>query len=178
MNQSEQKCPQQQKTSSLDILVLGVGNILLSDEGAGVRAITRLKDKYTFPSEIELLDGGTSGMDLLPFIENKSHVLIIDSIKDKDNLPGTIKRIDLNDSFCSFRQKLSPHQIGLPEILAMAEMRGCFPQSITLFGIVPKDISTGLKLSPEVEQKLEELSRILVKELRHIGLQIQNKEQA
>ncbi len=176
MNISNPIAPQQQTTTSLDVLVLGVGNILLGDEGIGVRTINRFKDRYILPSVVEVLDGGTCGLDLLPFIENKSHVLIIDSIQDQDNQPGTIKKIDLNDSFCSFRQKISPHQIGLPEILAMAEMRGCFPQSITLFGVVPKDISTGLDLSPEVEKKLEELTELLVSELRDIGLQIRERD--
>ncbi|MEJ2656985.1 MAG: hydrogenase maturation protease, partial [Desulfobacterales bacterium] len=103
MNQTEWNgnCPESNKQqflkdpgqSVLNVLVLGVGNILLSDEGAGVRAVEELKNRYNFPDTVEIVDGGTVGFELLPYFENRSHILILDAIKT-GNKPGTIVRIE------------------------------------------------------------------------------------
>jgi hydrogenase maturation protease len=154
----------------LDVLVLGVGNILLSDEGAGVHVVNRFQERYSLAESIEVVDGGTSGMDLLPLIENRTHLFIVDVINASTGSPGQVQRIALTDPPAYFRQKVTPHQLGLNEVLALADMSGTMPGSIVLFGVIPKSMETGLDLSPEVEAGQERLLEMLVAELESMGL--------
>ncbi|MFO7876326.1 MAG: HyaD/HybD family hydrogenase maturation endopeptidase [Desulfovermiculus sp.] len=153
-----------------NVLILGVGNILLTDEGAGVRALQLLEDRYTFPPQVELLDGGTSGLELLPALDHRTHVYIIDVVQQKDLKPGQIMILDLTQSPGYFRQKISPHQLGLSEVLAVAEMSGSLPPAIILLGIQPQHLDTGLELSETVRNGLEDLIQFLVDDLSRLGL--------
>ncbi|MFP4258668.1 MAG: hydrogenase maturation protease [Desulfovermiculus sp.] len=153
-----------------NILILGVGNILLSDEGAGVRALELLEDRYTFPPQVELLDGGTSGLELLPALDHRTHVYIIDVVQQKDLDPGQIMILDLARSPGYFRQKISPHQLGLSEVLAVAEMSGSLPPNITLLGIRPQSLETGLELTQTIRDGLENIIQFLVDDLTKLDL--------
>ena len=182
MNQSESndKCPESKKNqplkdsgqSFLNILILGIGNILLSDEGAGVKAVEELQNRYDCSDAVEIVDGGTIGFELLPYFENRSHILIIDAVKT-GNKPGTIVRIDDPPAF--FQKKVSPHQIGLADVMGMAVITDNMPQNIALFGIEPKELSTGLELSPEVAGNLSQLVDMVVDELKAIGIKVEAK---
>jgi len=154
------------------ILVLGVGNVLLSDEGAGVRAVEQLQRQYVFPSNVELIDGGTMGLDLLGYLDDTSHLFIIDAIVSSKPL-GSVVIEKLLDPPAYFRQKISPHQIGLSELLAVAAMQDCLPPSITLFGIVPLDLSTGMEMSPEVNAAVAQVVLFVVKELDLMGVKVE-----
>lgn len=156
---------------SLDILVLGVGNVLLADEGAGVRAVEQLQRQYLFPSQVELIDGGTMGLDLLGYLDDKSHLFIVDAVVSSKP-PGSVVIEKLLDPPAYFRQKISPHQIGLSELLAVAAMQDCLPPCITLFGIVPLDLSTGIELSPEVNAAVGHVVLAVVKELGLLGVEV------
>jgi hydrogenase maturation protease len=156
--------------SQANILILGVGNILLSDEGAGVRALELLQDRYTFPPQVELLDGGTSGLELLPALDHRTHVYIIDVVQQKDLAPGQMMVLDLAQSPGYFRQKISPHQLGLSEVLAVAEMSGSLPPNITLVGIQPLHLETGLNLTETVRDGLENIIQYLVDDLTELDL--------
>ncbi|MFP4035522.1 MAG: hydrogenase maturation protease [Desulfovermiculus sp.] len=156
--------------SQANILILGVGNILLSDEGAGVRALELLEDRYTFPPQVELLDGGTSGLELLPALDHRTHVYIIDVVQQKDLDPGQIMILDLARSPGYFRQKISPHQLGLSEVLAVAEMSGSLPPNITLLGIRPQSLETGLELTQTIRDGLENIIQFLVDDLTKLDL--------
>jgi len=158
--------------SPLNVLVLGLGNILLSDEGAGVRAVEALGRRFDCSDAVECIDGGTMGFDLLPYIEGRSHIVILDALKI-GNAPGTIRRIDEPPAY--FRSKTSPHQTGLSDVLGIAAMTGDLPKHITLFGIEAKQISTGLTLSPEVADNLERLVDMVVAELKNIGIDVRPK---
>ena len=183
MNQSESNdnCPESNKQqflkdsgqSVLNVLILGVGNILLSDEGAGVRAVEELQSRYNCPDTVEIVDGGTVGFELLPYFENRSHILILDAVKT-GNKPGTIVRIDDPPAF--FQKKVSPHQIGLADVMGMAVITDTMPQNIALFGIEPKELSTGLELSPEVAGKLSQLVDLVADELKAIGIKVEVKK--
>jgi hydrogenase maturation protease len=155
---------------SLNILVLGVGNVLLSDEGAGVRAVELLQQQYVFPSQVELIDGGTMGLDLLGYLDDKTHLFIVDAILSTQP-PGSVIIEKLLDPPAYFRQKISPHQIGISELLAVAAMQDCLPPAITLFGIVPLDLATGLDLSPEVNDAVAQVVLAVVKELALLGVE-------
>jgi hydrogenase maturation protease len=173
---SNKNCPECSKNSGqslLNVLVLGLGNILLSDEGAGVQAVQELQRRYDCPDTVECIDGGTTGLDLLPYFEGRSHILIVDAVKT-GNAPGTIIRID--DPPAYFRSKTSPHQIGLADVLGIAAMTGDLPLNITLFGIEPKKLTTGLDLSREVASNLGRLVNMVAAELKNIGVDVQPKK--
>ena len=155
--------------SQPNILILGVGNILLTDEGVGVRTVEQLHKRYAFPAHVQLLDGGTSGLELLPALDQKTHVFIIDALHQEDLPPGGTVRIDLGRSPGYFRKKISPHQLGLSDVLAVAEMSGALPPSITLFGIRPHHLGTGLELSAEASRGMEETVQSIVASLHELG---------
>lgn len=156
---------------SFNILVLGVGNVLLTDEGAGVRAVEQLQQQYVFPPQVELIDGGTMGLDLLSYLDDKTHLFIVDAILSPQP-PGSVVIEKLSDPPAYFRQKISPHQIGLSELLAVASMQDCLPPSITLFGIVPLDLSTGMEMSPAVTAAVEQVVLAVVQELGLMGIEV------
>lgn len=159
--------------SFLRVLVLGLGNILLSDEGAGIKAIAELGRRYDVPDSVEIIDGGTMGLELLPYFEGRSHVLIVDAIKT-GKPPGTIVRID--DPPAYFSAKASPHQIGLSDVMGTAAIMGHLPEHIVLFGIEPKRLSTNLNLSRDVGKNIHRLVEMVVAELKAIGVDVRKKE--
>ncbi|MGB9763864.1 MAG: HyaD/HybD family hydrogenase maturation endopeptidase [Candidatus Saccharicenans sp.] len=142
------------------IMVLGLGNILNHDEGAGVYALKELEK--IAPEEIraraELVDGGVLGMDLLPYVEGASHLLILDAV-DSGMEPGDIIEYENDEIELFYHGRLSWHQLGFQEVLAVAKIREKFPEEIHLIGLQPKDISTGLGLSVEVEKAVREMAR-------------------
>ena len=173
-------CPESEKNQSLkdfgqsflSVLVLGIGNLLLSDEGVGVKAVEELENRYDCSDAVEIVDGGTSGSELLPYFDDRSHILIIDAVKT-GNKPGAIVRIENPPAF--FQKKISPHQIGLADVLGLAAITDNLPRNITLFGIEPKELSTGLDLSTEVARNLSRLVDMVVEELKSIGVKVQAK---
>jgi hydrogenase maturation protease len=181
--ESNRNCPESKKNQSLkdsgqsflSVLVLGIGNLLLSDEGAGVKAVEELQNRYDCSDAVEIVDGGTSGSELLSYFDDRSHILIIDAVKT-GNKPGTIVRVDDPPAF--FQKKISPHQIGLADVLGLAAITDNLPRNITLFGIEPKQLSTGLDLSPEVARNLSRLVDMVVAELKSIGVDVQPKNQS
>jgi len=146
------------------VLVLGVGNILLSDEGAGVRVVEKLLEGGSFSPLVELIDGGTMGLELLPYLDEKSHLYIVDAIQSPE-APGTLLVQELDDPPAYFRQRISPHQIGLSELLAVAAMQDSLPRFVKLVGIVPLDLSTGLELSPPVAEAVSAAVSVLRNEI-------------
>lgn len=173
--ESKHNCPGSSKDSGqsfLNVLVLGIGNILLSDEGAGVIAVEELQNRYDCSGAVEFVDGGTIGLELLPYFEGRSHILIIDAVKT-GRKPGTIVRIE--DPPAYFSSRTSPHQIGLADVMGIAVITDIMPKNITLFGIEPKQLSTGLDLSTEVARNLGQLVDMVVEELKAIGIKIQAK---
>ncbi|MGV1098327.1 HyaD/HybD family hydrogenase maturation endopeptidase [Thiovibrio sp. JS02] len=156
---------------AFDILVLGVGNILLSDEGVGVWIVEQLRARHVFSDRVTVIDGGTMGLELLPYLEGKSHLFLVDAVC-AEGPPGTFTVKELPDPPAYFRQKISPHQIGLSEVMAVAAMQECLPAKVKLFGIVPKDLSTGLSLSVPVAAAAEQAISSLVAELDAMGLSV------
>jgi hydrogenase maturation protease len=124
-------------TSAWDTLVLGLGNLLWADEGFGVRAVEQLSAQYRFPTRVELMDGGTQGLFLLPWVRSAASLLIFDAI-DYGLEPGTL-RIVHGDDVPRFMgaKKMSMHQTGFQEVLASAQLSGAFPERIALVGVQP-----------------------------------------
>jgi hydrogenase maturation protease len=103
----------------MNVLVLGIGNVLMMDDSVGVRAIEELQRRYHFPDGVELLDGGTSGIELLSHIEGRDNLIIIDALKSGHS-PGTVVRVEGEDVPARFMTRISPHQLGLSDVLAAA----------------------------------------------------------
>jgi len=150
----------------MKITVLGIGNILLKDEGVGVKVIEHLKE-YNLPKEVELIDGGTATASLFPIFAETDYLIVIDAVKGKMS-PGTIYRIGLNDLMPPKRASISLHDLGLLEALDMAKKIGKSPKSVVIFGIEPKEINWGMELSPEINRKLPQIARLVVKEIETV----------
>ena len=145
----------------------------MKDEGIGVLAIEELQKRYIFPGNVELLDGGTSGIELLSYISRRDHLVIVDAIKG-GSPPGTVLMVRGEDVPARFRTRISPHQIGLSDLLAAAALTDEMPRDLILFGIEPKVIEMGLGLSDEVGQAMPRLLDAVVGELRRLGCEVRS----
>ncbi|MCG6860003.1 MAG: HyaD/HybD family hydrogenase maturation endopeptidase [Chromatiaceae bacterium] len=152
----------------MSLLVVGLGNILLQDEGVGVRLVERLAEVYELPREVEALDGGTSGMELIHTIADRDALIVCDAVRS-ESPPGTVMRIPGEELPAFFSTKLSPHQLGLSDVLATLTLLERAPPSIVLIGIVPKNLDLGMQLSAHIESALEEALALLVEEIESLG---------
>lgn len=153
-------------------VVLGVGNILLSDEGVGVRAIEKLARDYRLPPEVELFDGGTSAMEMLDDLGHADLLLILDCVRS-GQAPGGMVRLADDEVPALLRLKLSPHQVGLSDVLATLVITGESPKSIIIHGVEPASLATGMELSPAVAAALPMLVAAVVEDLRAVGCVLQ-----
>ena len=135
---------------AMNVLVLGLGNMLLSDEGVGVRAAGALIARGRLPAGVEVLDGGTSGMELLEIMMGRDLILVADAISAEGKAPGEMLRLDGEDLDQFFRQRMSPHQIGLSDVLAALHLMDAAPGRLVLYGVVPESLELGLELTPAV----------------------------
>ena len=149
-------------------VVLGLGNMLMADDGVGLAALARLEDEWFAPSGVTLVDGGTWGMNLLHIVEGADHLLIFDAI-DIGGEPGSIVKLEGSDIPRFLAQKVSPHQIDLREVLALAELRGMLPTHLVALGIQPERVQLSTTLSPVVEARIDELVRMGVATLGRWG---------
>jgi hydrogenase maturation protease len=152
------------------ILVLGLGNILLKDEGVGVRVVERLQALYDFPRWVQVLDGGTLGLDLMLHVEAADCLLVIDAV-DLGAEPGKMVRLEGGEVPAFLSVKISPHQMGLADLLAAARLRDIYPQEIVLWGVQPEVVDVGLDLSPVVSARVDALVEEAVQELRRWGVE-------
>ncbi len=156
----------------MSALVLGVGNVLLSDEGIGVRIVEELEHRFRFPEEVEILDGGTSGIELLRYFDGRDNLIIIDAVR-AGHPPGTVMRIEGADVPATFETRITPHQLGLSDLLATAKLTDNMPANLVLFGIEPKSLETGLVFSPEVEGAVDKVVVHVAEELRRLGYTVE-----
>lgn len=127
-------------------LILGIGNILLADEGIGVRVIEHLQG-LDLPGHVECVDGGTAGADLLDILCNRERVIVVDAM-DAGRPPGTIVQLSLEDLRAAERPALSLHDLDLPQTLEMACLLGCAPREVIFLGIQPETVECRMGLSP------------------------------
>jgi hydrogenase maturation protease len=146
------------------VLVLGVGNILLSDEGAGVRA-AEVIGRLDLGSDVEVLDGATAGADLAFMIAGRRKVIVIDAAQ-YDAAPGTVLRFGLADIEAGRAARMSLHELGVVDAVAIAGHLGEAPGEVVFFGIVPKTFEWGLELSAEVERAIPKVIDAVLAELR------------
>lgn len=145
------------------IMVMGVGNILLSDEGLGIRFLDEMAKKRT-PENVELLEGGTAGLELVYLIQEVDFLIIIDAINAKAE-PGALFRFQPGDlKVFPEKYEVSFHQIGIIEVLTMAKVLGQAPQTL-IFGIQPKSLEWGMDISPEIQALFPRLVDFILNEI-------------
>ncbi len=157
------------------IIVLGVGNILLKDEGVGVRVVEELERRYTFPENVRLVDGGTQGLWLLSTIQEARHLIVVDAVLGEGE-PGTIYRLEKDDLPKGLRTKQSAHDSDLVEALNLCSLLGSEPQSVLVLGVQPADIQPyGLELTEKIAARVSDLAELVVEELKGLGVSPQKK---
>jgi hydrogenase maturation protease len=153
---------------SSPLLILGLGNVLLCDDGVGSAAVTALVDQYETPNGVSVLDGGTLGLALLPYLEDASSVILVDAVR-ADAPPGTLVRLAGDEVGPAVATRLSPHQIGVADLLDGAHWRDRYPSRVLLLGIVPEALDLHVGLSPRVAAALPRLVECVVEEARACG---------
>lgn len=166
MNEVKTPCP---------VLLLGMGNILLEDEGLGIRALEALERRFDIPPEIECLDGGTTGMGLLDSISGREHLIVLDAVQTGDP-PGTFVALRGENVPVYFGLKITPHQLGLADVLATLELTEDSPGTVTVLGLVPESLELELELSPLIRGRLDQLVEAAVRELEVLGYPLQPLE--
>jgi len=149
-------------------LVLGLGNPLMGDDGAGLAALELLREEWELPAEVELVDGGTWGMNLLPLLESYDQVILLDAINTRAR-PGSLALLRREEIPRYFAHKLSPHQLDLREVLALAELRDALPRRLTAIGVQPERVELGEGLSPRVRAAIRRVVALTVDQLQWLG---------
>jgi hydrogenase maturation protease len=158
-----------------ETLVMGLGNILLSDEGIGVRVIEHLLEQYDFPEEVLVMDGGTLGLDLLPYLEEASRLVVVDAVQARKP-PGTLIRLTGRQiPIFLDASKVSPHQEGLQDLLAVTMLKGYLPGEVIFWGAQIESLGVGLELSPVVAAQVDALASNVLAELARWGIKPQRK---
>jgi len=154
-------------------LVLGIGNLLIGDEGVGCLTVEELSRRYTLPPSVECVDGGTAGFELLSMIDGKDQVILIDALRN-DMAPGTVVMVEGEHVPKAFLARTTPHQLGICDVLAAAQLCETMPEHLTLYGIEPKQMEVGIGLTPEVEAGMEKIINAVVDQLRHYGYEVKH----
>jgi len=153
----------------MSILVLGLGNTIMTDDGFGVEVVTTLSSRYHFQGPVKLLDGGTLGLDLLPHLEEIESLLIIDAL-DMRAESGKIFRLEGDEVPRAFASKLSVHQMGLQDLLAVAELQGHVPRNLVVWGVQPECIEMGTEMTAKVAAAVEPVVTSVLEELQGWGI--------
>jgi len=146
------------------IMILGVGNLLLTDDGIGIHAIQQLQEEYEIPEGVQVVDGGTCGLDLLQFLEGVENLVIVDAAH-LGREPGAIARMEGDQVPAYLALKTSPHEIGLPELMFTAQLIDIYPNRVVVLGVQPESIETHIGLTPPVAARLDELVEMLAGEV-------------
>jgi len=146
------------------IVILGVGNLLLSDEGVGVHVAHKLME-MDLPAGVEVIEGGTDGFRLMNVVTEAGRLIVVDAVKG-GGPPGSIYRFDIKDAPSSpDAYKTSVHQIGILEIVHLSELIGQTPET-TVIGVEPKSLEMGMALSPEVQEKIPKIIELILEEVK------------
>ena len=159
-------------SASPRVLVLGIGNLLWADEGFGVRCVEALAERFEFPEQVTLMDGGTQGLYLLPYVEEADCLLVFDAV-DYGDAPGTLREV-CGAEVPRFMgaKKMSLHQTGFQEVLSLAQLTGRYPQEVLLIGCQPEQLDDyGGSLRPVVKLAMQEALQLAVQTLQDWGAQ-------
>ncbi|MES9970435.1 MAG: HyaD/HybD family hydrogenase maturation endopeptidase [Candidatus Thiodiazotropha sp.] len=162
---------------SPNVLILGIGNLLWADEGFGVRALESMQREYRFPDNVRLLDGGTQGIYLVQHIREAEILVVFDAV-DYGLPGGSLKRVE-GDEVPKFMgaKKVSLHQTGFQEVLAMAEMLGDYPQHLLLVGVQPVELEDyGGSLREPVRAQIGPAIHMALEYLQGFGIGAERRE--
>lgn len=152
--------------------ILGIGNLIVGDEGFGVHTVRYLEEHYEFPDNVLLRDGGTAGIYMSPFLEECDPVLVIDVV-DIDAEPGSMHYYSSEDVKAGkISTRMSPHQLGLLEILEICKLRDAAPETLEFYCVVPQKLDTSTELSDVVAPRVKEISDIVIKRLAGLGVEV------
>jgi len=153
------------------VLILGIGNVLWADEGFGVRVVEALRQRYQWPDNVTVMDGGTQGLNLLQYVQAASVLVVVDAI-DYGLAPGTIKTVRDGDvPSCLGAKKMSLHQTGFQEVLVTAEMLGDAPEHILLVGVQPEELEDyGGSLRPLIKAQIAPAIELVLAYLNELGI--------
>jgi hydrogenase maturation protease len=150
--------------------VLGLGNVLMGDDAFGPHVILELLADWEFPEEVSVLDLGTPGTDLLPFISEAEALILVDSVR-AEGAPGELRLFHRGEILRHPPgPRLSPHDPGLKEALLSAEFHGRGPREVLLVGAIPARVESGIGLSPKVMQAVPAAAEQVVRELTRLGV--------
>ena len=150
-------------------VVLGVGNILLSDEGFGVRVAEALLQRFRFPDEVEVLDGGTLGIELMRFLDGAERLILVDAIHGTE--PGSFREIRGEAVQLYFREKTSLHELGIQEVLASLVVMEKPIGEIVVIGVVPLSLEISLDLTPLIAARIDEAVASVIRQLSEWNLE-------
>ena len=153
-------------------VVLGIGNTILTDEAAGVRAVEALERGWKLPENVLTIDGGTSGMEMIEDLSNLDFLIVLDVVKT-GAAPGTVVKIAGDKIPVFFRKKLSPHQIALPDVLASLELLDTMPKEIVVLGVELISLELGMEMTPTVAEKVLVLAAMAAAELAARGYELE-----
>jgi hydrogenase maturation protease len=151
-------------TRGRDTVVIGLGNVVLSDDGLGVHVVRRLRDRHRLADRVELVEGGTAGLLLLPQIADARRVIIVDAI-DTGAPAGTLARLAGEEWWRAFEPHLTPHDVGLRDLLGAALLTGSWPSQLVLHGAQPACTAIGTELSAPLAGVLDPLASAVVADL-------------
>lgn len=156
------------------VVVLGIGNTILSDEGAGVHAAEALLADYDLPEGVEVIDGGTAGMELLEPLSGVDLLVVLDAVRS-GRPAGTLVKLAGDEVPVFFRAKLSPHQVSICDVLASLEFVGDRPGDMVLIGVEPASLELGLEMTPTIAARIPEMVDMAVAELAARGIRLEEK---
>jgi hydrogenase maturation protease len=149
-------------------VVIGLGSPLMGDDGLGLAALDLLQSRWTFDPPLQCIDGGTWGMNLLHHIEDADRVLLVDAI-NAERPAGTVIELERDELPKFFALKLSPHQIDIKEVLAVAELRGTLPDDTVAIGIQPDRVELSTELTTVVRDSVDSLIARIIQRLEQWG---------
>jgi hydrogenase maturation protease len=160
---------------SPDIMILGIGSILFSDDGFGIRVAQRIEAEYEFPDKVLVVDGGVLGINLLGVISKPKHLIVVDTMRNHGT-PGDVYRLEGDAIPERIRAKNSLHQVDFLEALTLCQALDNVPQTV-IIGVEPEDIQTlSLVLTPTVQAQVEPVIRMVLAELDRLGVSYRKKE--
>jgi hydrogenase maturation protease len=149
-------------------LILGIGNLLLSDDGVGIHAVRLLQEKANIDESVQVIDGGTCGLDLLQYLEGIDRLIVLDAARPNGS-PGKLSRITGDKVPAYLSIKTSPHEIGLPELLFAAKLTDIYPPKVVILCVEAGSLESGIQLSQPVNTIMGEFIDRIIEELNHKG---------
>jgi hydrogenase maturation protease len=153
---------------AVEVMVLGIGCTLYSDEGFGVRVVEKMEQEYEFSDDVLLVDGGVLGINLLGMISKPKHLIVVDAIKNKGK-PGDVYRLKGDDIPQRIRAKNSLHQVDFLEALTLCQALDQVPETV-IVGVEPEDIETlGMELTSITQSKVDTMTGMVLEEIKRVG---------